>query len=105
MIKGIYDAASPPEGVPAEAGDLLASSLPWSIDCPARMSDSPLKSLSKNQLLIELPRGRGKVSLRVNWVSIYEGGRFHYPVDGSPYEIVTKIHSIEIKTKTGSNKN
>ena len=42
--KGINDAARPPEGGPAEAGDLSASSLPLNIECLARMPDSPLKA-------------------------------------------------------------
>ena len=42
--KGVNDAARPP-GSLAEARGLLASSLPWSIDRPARMPDSPLKRL------------------------------------------------------------
>ena len=44
------------EGDPAEAGGLSASSLPWSIDRPARMPDCPLKSLYTKQWLIALPR-------------------------------------------------
>ena len=42
--KGVNDAARPPEGGLAEAGGLSTSSLPWSIDRPVRMPDSPLNS-------------------------------------------------------------
>ena len=44
LYKGVNDAVRPPEGGPAEAEVLLASSLLLSIDRPARVPDSPLKS-------------------------------------------------------------
>ena len=50
--KGIYDASRPPEVGPAEAGGLLASSLPWDIGRLARMSDSLLKSLSLQEAVV-----------------------------------------------------
>ena len=42
--KRVNDAARPPEGRPPETDSLSASGLPWSIDRPARMPDSPLSS-------------------------------------------------------------
>ena len=36
--KDVNDAARPPEGSPAETRDLLASSLPWSIDVQSTQS-------------------------------------------------------------------
>ena len=45
--EGVSDAARPPEGDPTEVGGLSASSLPWSIDRPAWMQDSPLNSQRK----------------------------------------------------------
>ena len=68
---------------PPEAGDLSASSVPWSTDRLARMPDSPLKSLFTKHRLVMLPRCE-EISLCVNSVSIYEGGRDHYRVDRSP---------------------
>ena len=47
--KGVNDAARPPAGGPAEAGVFSALSLPWSIDRPTWMPDSPLKSLYTKQ--------------------------------------------------------
>ena len=46
--RGVSDAARPPEGGLAEAVDLSASSLPGSIDRPARTPDRPLNSQRKN---------------------------------------------------------
>ena len=44
LYKSDNDAANPPEGGLTEAGGLLAASLSLSIDCLARMPDSPQKS-------------------------------------------------------------
>ena len=40
-----HDAVRLAEGGPAEAGSLSASSLPWSIDHPGGMPNSPLNNL------------------------------------------------------------
>ena len=45
--KSVSVAACSPEGGAAGAESLLASSLPWSIDRPARIPDSPLNSQQK----------------------------------------------------------
>ena len=45
--KGIYVAARPPEGGPAETGGFSASSLPWSMDRPAMIPDNLLSSHRK----------------------------------------------------------
>ena len=50
--QGVYDAASPPEGGPAEVEGISAPSLSGNIDRSARMPDSLLKSLSLKQLLV-----------------------------------------------------
>ena len=52
--KAVKDAARRPEGGPAEARGLSASSVPCSIDRPAQMPDSLLKSVCSKQGLIKL---------------------------------------------------
>ena len=47
--KSVNDAAGPPESGPAETRGLSTSSLPWSVDRPARMPDSPVKNLCTKQ--------------------------------------------------------
>ena len=54
--KGVIDAARPTEGGPAEAGGLSTSSLPWSIDHPARMLDSPQQNLYTKQRFFSTDR-------------------------------------------------
>ena len=49
LFKSVHDAARPPEGDLDEAGSFAASSLPLSIDSPAWMLDSPLKSFCTKQ--------------------------------------------------------
>ena len=51
--KGVNNAARPLEGDPAEAGYPSTSNLKWSIDRPARMLNSPLRSLCTKQRLIK----------------------------------------------------
>ena len=70
--KGVYNAASPPEGRPADAGSLLASSLPLNIDRPARMSDSPIfvsashhtgldtRSITRKSIIVGIKGGEGR---------------------------------------------
>ena len=68
---GVSDAARSSEDGPTEAGDLSASSLPLSIDRPARILDDQLKSLCTKQRLIALPCWE-EVYPRVNRVTIYK---------------------------------
>ena len=81
LYKGVNVATRPPEGDPAEAGGLLASSLPWSINSPAQMPDSPGLIWPK----VEVPDGvpsRGQIELLnlltmckqlTDWILVFDG--------------------------------